>query len=181
MSVVAASPDLSSTLPCVSVILPVYNHAAYVTAALDSVRAQTLQDWELIVELAAGYLSWVLPTTAQQSIVRFMERYGMRGIGEIDLGQPRWRERPEPLMQTLQSYLRIGEDQAPDILFARGEQRANAAIERLAQEACALPGGWLRARLVRAVARRARALGTLAVATGTPQLSVGETPNRGVR
>ena len=49
MSVVAASPDLSSTLPCVSVILPVYNHAAYVTAALDSVRAQTLQDWELIV------------------------------------------------------------------------------------------------------------------------------------
>jgi glycosyltransferase involved in cell wall biosynthesis len=46
---VAAVPDLASPLPRVSVILPVYNHAAYVTEALDSVRAQTLPDWELIV------------------------------------------------------------------------------------------------------------------------------------
>lgn len=38
-----------------------------------------------------------------------------------------------------------------------------------------------RLKLASLVARRARALGTLAVATGTPQLSVGETPNRGVR
>jgi pyruvate,water dikinase len=87
-----------------------------------------------------------------------MERYGMRGIGEIDLGQPRWRERPEPVMQTLQSYLKIGEDQAPDILFARGEQRAWVAIEKLANDARALPGGWLREKLVRAAARRIRAL-----------------------
>ena len=109
-------------------------------------------------ELAADYLSWTLPTTAQQSLVGFMERYGMRGIGEIDLGQPRWRDRPEPVMQTLQSYLKIGEDQAPDILFARGEQRAKMAIEKLANDARALHGGWLREKLVRAAARRVRAL-----------------------
>ena len=109
-------------------------------------------------ELAADYLNWTLPTTAQQSLVGFMERYGMRAIGEIDLGLPRWRERPEPVMQTLQSYLKIGEDQAPDILFARGEQRAKVAIEKLANDARALPGGWLREKLVRAAARRVRAL-----------------------
>ncbi|HEX2990277.1 MAG TPA: PEP-utilizing enzyme, partial [Anaerolineales bacterium] len=109
-------------------------------------------------ELAADYLNGILPATAQQSIVGFMDRYGMRGIGEIDLGQPRWRERPEPVMQTLQSYLKIGEDQAPDLLFARGEQRARVAIEKLANDARALPGGWLREKLVRAAARRVRAL-----------------------
>ena len=49
MPVAAALPDLASPLPRVSVILPVYNHAAYVIEALDSVRAQTLGDWELIV------------------------------------------------------------------------------------------------------------------------------------
>jgi pyruvate,water dikinase len=109
-------------------------------------------------ELASDYLSWTLPTIAQQSIVGFMERYGMRGVGEIDLGQPRWRERPEPVMQTLQSYLKIGEEQAPDILFARGEQRARVAVDRLASTARDLPGGWLREKMVRAAARRARAL-----------------------
>lgn len=45
----AVSPDPSRPVPRVSVVLPAYNHAAYVTAALDSVRAQTLSDWELIV------------------------------------------------------------------------------------------------------------------------------------
>lgn len=38
-----------------------------------------------------------------------------------------------------------------------------------------------RLKLAAMVARRARALGTLAVATGTPQLSAGETPGRGAR
>jgi glycosyltransferase involved in cell wall biosynthesis len=39
----------SRTVPRVSVILPVYNGAAFVAEAVDSVLAQTLTDWELIV------------------------------------------------------------------------------------------------------------------------------------
>lgn len=35
--------------PCVSVIMPVFNGSAYLAQAIDSVLAQTLQDWELIV------------------------------------------------------------------------------------------------------------------------------------
>jgi pyruvate,water dikinase len=87
-----------------------------------------------------------------------MERYGMRGVGEIDLGLPRWREAPEPVMQTLQSYLKIGDESAPDVLFARGAQRAEVAVEKLANTAYIQPGGWFREKLVRAAARRARAL-----------------------
>ena len=37
------------TMPTVSVLLPVHNGAAYLRAALDSVRGQTLRDFELIV------------------------------------------------------------------------------------------------------------------------------------
>lgn len=33
----------------VSIVMPAYNHESYVEAALDSVRAQTLAEWELIV------------------------------------------------------------------------------------------------------------------------------------
>ncbi len=37
------------TIPAVSVVIPVYNHEKFVVEALDSVRAQTWSDWELIV------------------------------------------------------------------------------------------------------------------------------------
>jgi phosphohistidine swiveling domain-containing protein len=61
-------------------------------------------------------------------------------------------------MQTLQSYLQISPDQAPDVLFARGAQAAGEAIEGLAATARRRRGGWLRAKIVRAAARRIRVL-----------------------
>jgi rifampicin phosphotransferase len=108
--------------------------------------------------LARRYLEGTLPSVAQAAVTRFMARYGMRGIGEIDFGRPRWREDPTPVMQTLQSYLQIGMDSAPDILFARGQEAAQAAIEKLAQEARNRRGGRMRERIVRGAARRVRAL-----------------------
>ena len=36
-------------MPAVSVVIPTYNHAQFLRQALDSVRAQTLADWEAIV------------------------------------------------------------------------------------------------------------------------------------
>jgi pyruvate,water dikinase len=79
-------------------------------------------------------------------------------------------------MHTLKSYLDIDPAFAPDVLFAKGEQAALAAIERLAATARRQPGGqppngvigrwpssgaiggWLKERLVRAAARRIRLL-----------------------
>lgn len=108
--------------------------------------------------LANRYLRRTLPAAAQSALTRFMDRYGMRGVGEIDIGQPRWREDPAPVMHTLKSYLEIDSAFAPDALFARGEQAASAAVEQLAAAARRQPGGLLKERLVRAAARRVRLL-----------------------
>jgi pyruvate,water dikinase len=108
--------------------------------------------------LASEYLDGKLPAAAQQAIAGFMERYGMRGLGEIDIGLPRWRDDPTPLMHTLQSYLSRDTEPALDAQFARGDEAALAAIEQLAAEARHQHGGWLKEKIVRAAARRIRLL-----------------------
>jgi pyruvate,water dikinase len=108
-------------------------------------------------ELASRYLDWSLPEVAQRAVAAFMDRYGMRAVAEIDIGLPRWRENPTPIMQNLQSYLQISDEAAPDVLFARGAAAAEKAIEELATQA-RTQGGRLRERVVRFAARRVRVL-----------------------
>lgn len=103
-----------------------------------------------------------LPRQAQAVIERFLERYGMRGIAEIDVGRTRWHEYPLPLVQSLQSYLQIDHlSAAPDAMFEQGAATAQAAIDRLVRELRATRHGWLKARLARWAARRVRALAGL--------------------
>lgn len=108
--------------------------------------------------LSARYLNGTLPETAQQALTNFMTQYGMRGVGEIDLGQLRWREDPTSIMQTLLSYLQITPDMAPDILFQRGAKAAEETIEKLAIAVRGQPAGGLKERIVRGAARRIRTL-----------------------
>ncbi len=115
-----------------------------------------------VEELAARYRLGRLPDTAQAAIASFLERYGMRGLGEIDLGRRRWREDPTPIMQVLKSYLQIqDESQAPDAVFRRAERRAEEAIAGLEATARSTRGGALKARLIRGAAQRVRALAGL--------------------
>jgi pyruvate,water dikinase len=109
-------------------------------------------------DLAQAYLDRRLPPAAQTAIARFMESYGMRGLAEIDLGQPRWRDDPTQLMQSLKSYLQFDPHYAPDVVFAKGEQAAQDAIQQLAATVRREPGGWLKEKLARAAARRVRLL-----------------------
>jgi len=108
--------------------------------------------------LATAYLESSLPAAAQAAVKQFMDRYGMRGIGEIDLGQPRWREDPTPVMQTLQSYQKIKPDAAPDLMFAKSTWAAEEAVEKLAADARGQHLGWIKEILVRGAARRVRLL-----------------------
>jgi len=113
-------------------------------------------------ELADEYLSDQLPPSAQQVIAGFMKRYGMRGLGEIDIGRARWREDPTHIMGVLRSYLQIEEQSlAPDAIFERAENEAEAAITELEAAARGTFAGALKARIIRAAARRVRALAGL--------------------
>ena len=109
-------------------------------------------------ELAARYLRGTLPAAAQTLVSDFMQRYGMRGLAEIDMGQPRWREEPTAIMQTLQSYLQIPDEMAPDVLFEKGAKAAQLAIEKLAAQARQGTGGPVKERIVRGAAMRTRIL-----------------------
>jgi len=109
--------------------------------------------------LSQAYLAGALPPIAQTAVTQFMSQYGMRGLGEIDIGQPRWREDPLHIMQVLQSYLQIDDPAlAPDVVFARGAAEAEAAIEPLVTAVRQMKFGRFKAKLVPVAAQRLRAL-----------------------
>ncbi len=112
--------------------------------------------------LAADYTAGQLPLVAQTALAGFLQRYGMRGVGEIDIGRPRWRDDPTQIMQVVQSYLQIDDPNlAPDAVFARGARAADEAIARLVHRIQRTPGGFVKARVTRAAAHRVRALAGL--------------------
>jgi rifampicin phosphotransferase len=112
-------------------------------------------------QLAAEYLAGCLPKAAQTAIETFMERYGMRGLAEFDFGRPRWRENPHNIMQNILSYLKIEESKAPDVAFANGAKRAEAAAECIAEAVRGTRAGKLKARLVLFMVSRFRSWGGL--------------------
>ena len=121
----------------------------------------------LAQELQAGRL----PIPAQAALAAFMERYGMRGLAEIDLGRPRWRDDPTHIIQAVQSYLAINDPTlAPDAVFARGAERAETALAELVQR---LRGKGLLGPLKAALAARlGRLMRSLAGLRETPKFTV---------
>jgi pyruvate,water dikinase len=106
--------------------------------------------------LVAAYQQEKLPATAQNAIRDFLATYGMRGVGEIDLGRPRWRENPAGLFQVLKSYLQIDPAAAPEQVFRRGEEKARQAEQALLQLPIKIP-----APVVKMMLNRFRELGGL--------------------
>jgi pyruvate,water dikinase len=115
-----------------------------------------------VATLAAEFLAGKLPGPAQTALGQFLDRYGMRGIAEIDIGRPRWREDPRQLIGVLQSYLGIEDvNQAPPAVFERGAASAEKTIEALVDQLRGTRHGWLKSRLARWAARRVRELAGL--------------------
>lgn len=103
-----------------------------------------------------------LPASIQSALSEFLDRYGMRGLAEIDFGQPRWREQPVPIIRALQSYLSMADESAaPDRVFRQGQQAAAQTTERLAVAATRSLRSPLGGHVARWLARRVRALAGL--------------------
>ncbi|MFI7633454.1 PEP/pyruvate-binding domain-containing protein [Nonomuraea sp. NPDC049400] len=109
-----------------------------------------------VAELVRLYQAGRLPPVAQREITAFLDKYGHRGVAEIDLGVPRWSEEPAHILGVLANYLRMdgGAGLAPSALFAKGAEEARAAIAQVAA-AARRKGRW-RAAVVRFGLRRTR-------------------------
>ena len=65
-------------------------------------------------------------TEVRRAIESFLERYGMRGTGEIDLTRPRWREAPTQLIPAIESHMKCGSPGEHRRAFLAGEERGGA-------------------------------------------------------
>jgi pyruvate,water dikinase len=103
-------------------------------------------------EVAAAYLVGALPGVAQRALGEFLEQYGMRAVGEIDLGRPRWSDDPASAIASLQAYVGLPDDApGPAVEFERGKEVAAAATRRLTEK---LASEGLRGRLQALVVKR---------------------------
>ncbi|WP_246609226.1 PEP-utilizing enzyme, partial [Nonomuraea rhizosphaerae] len=111
---------------------------------------------EPVSELVRRFRAGELPPRAQQGVTAFLDKYGHRGVAEIDLGVPRWSDDPTHILGVLANYLRMegGGELAPDALFAKGAADAEAAVARIV--AAARRKGALRAAVARFGLRRTR-------------------------
>ncbi len=80
-------------------------------------------------------------TDARDAIAAYLDRYGMRCVGEIDITRPRWRERPTTLVPVILDNVRNFEPGAAERRFEQGRQRAQTKEQDVLARLRALPDG----------------------------------------
>jgi phosphoenolpyruvate synthase/pyruvate phosphate dikinase len=78
---------------------------------------------------------------SREAIVAYLDRYGMRCAGEIDITRPRWSERPTTLVPLILVNIKNFEPGAGERRFARGRQEAWGKEQDLLARLRGLPGG----------------------------------------
>jgi pyruvate,water dikinase len=71
----------------------------------------------------------------------YLDRYGMRCVGEIDITRPRWAEDPDALVPMILANVAAFEPGAHERMFAAGEQAARGARDQYLHQIRALPDG----------------------------------------
>jgi pyruvate,water dikinase len=78
---------------------------------------------------------------ARDAIAAYLDRYGMRCIGEIDITRPRWRERPTTLVPVILDNVRNFEPGAAERRFEQGREKARQKEQDVLSRLRALPDG----------------------------------------
>jgi phosphoenolpyruvate synthase/pyruvate phosphate dikinase len=78
---------------------------------------------------------------ARDAIQAWLDRYGMRCTGEIDITRPRWRERPSTLIPLILSNIRNFAPGEAQRRFAQGLQEAQQKEQEVLERLRALPDG----------------------------------------
>ena len=78
---------------------------------------------------------------ARDAITTWLDKYGMRCVGEIDITRPRWSERPTTLVPILLSHIENFEPGEGERRFEQGRQEARNKERELLARLRALPDG----------------------------------------
>ncbi|MET7987745.1 rifamycin-inactivating phosphotransferase [Streptomyces sp. NPDC005281] len=108
-----------------------------------------LRDVEDAGVLGEGFLDELTKvaggTEARDAIEAYLDRYGMRCVGEIDVTRPRWRERPGTLVPVILDNVRNFEPGAAGRRFEQGRRKAAQKEQEVLSRLRALPDGDRRA------------------------------------
>src|ERR671916_1667860 len=94
---------------------------------------------------------------ARDAIRAYLDRYGMRCVGEIDITRPRWSERPTALLPLILANIKSFEPGAGARRFEHGRQEARQKEEELLERVRALPEGQSKAEETKQMIDRVRA------------------------
>jgi rifampicin phosphotransferase len=78
---------------------------------------------------------------ARNAIRAWLDQYGMRGVGEIDITRPRWSERPTMLLPLILGNIKNFEPGAGKQRFEQGRQEALKKEQELLERLRSLPDG----------------------------------------
>jgi rifampicin phosphotransferase len=93
---------------------------------------------------------------ARDAIEAYLDRYGMRCVGEIDITRPRWSERPATLVPLILDNIRNFEPGAGERRFERGRQEALKSEQEILHRLLALPDGARKAEETKQMIDRVR-------------------------
>ena len=93
---------------------------------------------------------------ARDAIRAWLDRYGMRCVGEIDITRPRWSERPTTLVPVILDNVRLFEPGAGERRFEQGRQEAMKKEQDVLERLRALPDGERKADETKAMIDRVR-------------------------
>jgi pyruvate,water dikinase len=92
----------------------------------------------------------------RDSIEGYLDRYGMRCVGEIDITRPRWRERPSTLVPLLIANIKNFKPGEGQRRFEQGRRDARDAEQELLERLRVLPGGECKAHEAKSMIDRVR-------------------------
>ena len=86
---------------------------------------------------------------ARDAILAWLDKYGMRGVGEIDITRPRWSERPATLVPLILGHVENFEPGTAERRFEEGRLDAWKKEQELLERVRALPDGERKAEEVK--------------------------------
>ncbi len=93
---------------------------------------------------------------SRDAIRAWLDTYGVRGVGEIDITRPRFRERPTALVPLISSHIENFEPGAGERRFEQGRREADRKEQELLERLRALPDGTRKAEQAKRMIDRLR-------------------------